>query len=335
MKFNIGKIPGEYLSKLLSNIKINDKRVVKGPEIGEDAAVIDMGDKYLIAKTDPITFVSDRIGWYSIHINANDIAALGATPLWFLATVLLPEKSTDEKLIKDLFNDIYTSCREINVSLCGGHTEVTPGLDRTIIVGQMLGEVKKENLIDKKNIKPGNDIILAKGIPIEAAAIIADAKREEVQKVWGNEFLERALNFIFNPGISVVQAAKIAVESGKINGMHDPTEGGLLGGLWELAFLSNTGFRIHKDQIFVHEEAKLLCDHYNLDPLRIIASGSLIIIAEKSGSEKIVEKLCKNNIPSNVIGTVTKKSEGRILIDKNNNITEIKSAVIDEIGKLL
>jgi len=335
MKFKTGKIPGEYLSKLLSHICVEDRRVIKGPEIGEDAAVIDMGDTYLLAKTDPITFISDRIGWYSININANDIAVLGGMPKWFLATVLLPEKTTDENLLNELFEDLHTACSELGITLCGGHTEVTPGLERVIIAGQMLGEVPKEKLVDKKSIKSGDKIILAKRIPIEATAIIADIKRDELKREYGEKFLQKALDFIYEPGISVVEPAKIAVESGKVNGMHDPTEGGLLGGLWELAFLSKTGFRVFRKDIPVYKEAETLCSRYHLDPLRIIASGSLIIVAEHKDSNAIIQNLHENHVPAQIIGEITNPSNGKILVEPDDKETKIEKAVIDEIGKLL
>ena len=136
MRLKVGKLPPEILGRLLAGTPCTDPRVVVGPRIGEDAAVIDFGATYLVAKTDPITFATDRIGWYAVNINANDVAAMGARPKWFLATLLLPEGSADEGLAEGIFNDIVASCAGLGISLVGGHTEITAGLERPILVGR-------------------------------------------------------------------------------------------------------------------------------------------------------------------------------------------------------
>ncbi|MFB0519153.1 MAG: P1 family peptidase [Acidobacteriota bacterium] len=146
-KFEVGKLPIKYLERLLSQIAIKDKRVVVGPGIGKDAAVIDFGDQYLVAKTDPITLTSSKVGWWSVHINANDVACLGATPRWFLATILLPEGKTDQSLAEKIFIEILLVCEELGVTLCGGHTEITQKLEQPIVVGQMLGKVAKRAML--------------------------------------------------------------------------------------------------------------------------------------------------------------------------------------------
>lgn len=149
-RFPVGKLPMEVLARQLNRNRIFDKRVVVGPAIGEDAAVIDTGGpRYLIAKTDPITFTIDRIGWYAVHINANDIAAMGGQPKWFLATLLLPEGETGERDVEKIFDQIMETCQSLGISLIGGHTEITYDLHRPIVVGQMLGEVEREKLIRK------------------------------------------------------------------------------------------------------------------------------------------------------------------------------------------
>lgn len=334
MNLPVGKLDPKILGKFLSNIPRNDRSVVIGSRIGDDAAVIDFGEKYLIAKTDPITFVSENIGWYCVNINANDIAVMGGEPKWFLATALMPEKKTTEKDIEKLFNGLTSSLKKINVTLCGGHTEITPGLNFPIIVGQMLGEVKKEELINKDSINIGDLIILTKGIAIEAVSIIARENKSFIRKTFGKEFQKKAKNFIKSPGLSIIKEAKIALKSGKISAMHDPTEGGLLGGLYELALLSNTGFVIDKEKIYIYPECKKLSNEFNLDPLRLIASGSLIIISAPGESEKIVKSLRKNEIKSEIIGEVTAKKYGYKIVE-NGKKKSVKIPVVDEIGNVL
>ena len=182
MNFPPGKLPIDVLDRLLStHTTQQDPRVVVGARVGEDAAVIDFGDRYLIAKTDPITFATNDIGHYAIPVNANDIATMGATPRWFLATILLPEPNTDEALVETIFASLHKAAQDIGVAICGGHTEITVGLDRPIVVGQMLGEVAKENLIQSTNLQPNDCILLTKGLGIEATAIIANEKRDVLE----------------------------------------------------------------------------------------------------------------------------------------------------------
>jgi hydrogenase expression/formation protein HypE len=196
MPFPPGKLPLDILDRLLSSHTTHqDARVVVGARVGEDAAVIDFGDRYLIAKTDPITFATNEIGHYAIHVNANDIATMGAVPRWFLATLLLPETNTDEALIETIFASLHKAAQEIGVAICGGHTEITVGLDRPIIVGQMLGEVAKENLIQSANLKPNDYILLTKGLGIEATAIIANEKKEALKTAGTpSHMIEKAVN---------------------------------------------------------------------------------------------------------------------------------------------
>lgn len=170
----LGKLPSGMLEKLLIKYRtVLDDRLIMGPMIGEDVAVINDGDKYIVSKTDPITFATDEIGWYAVNINANDIATSGARPKWFQATILLPEKKTTEELIDKIMNSMASACRELDVSITGGHTEITHGLDRPIVIGSMLGEVSMDKLVLATGAKKGDYVILTKGIVIEGASIIA------------------------------------------------------------------------------------------------------------------------------------------------------------------
>src|SRR4051794_22627855 len=175
-----GKLPADLLHALLESHAVHNPRVVVGARVGEDAAVIDLGDRYLVAATDPITFATDDLGWYAVHINANDIAVRGATPRWFLATLLLPAGATDEGLVRRLFAQIAEACAALDVALIGGHTEVTHGIDRPLVAGTMLGEVAKERLVTTGGAQVGDAVLLTKGVPLEGAAIIAREKERDL-----------------------------------------------------------------------------------------------------------------------------------------------------------
>jgi hydrogenase maturation factor len=300
-----GKLDAEILRKLLQRYSITDEKVLLGPRIGEDAAAIDMGERVLITTTDPITFATDEIGYYSVMVNANDIATTGAEPRWYTVTILLPEAQDNENLANTIFEQIHRACENLNISLIGGHTEITHGLDRPILVGQMMGEVQKEALITTAGAEPGDLILLSKGICIEGTSIIAREKEEDLLvRGISRDVVERAQRFLFDPGISVVKEARLACHAGLIHSMHDPTEGGLANGLHELAMAAGIQIEVERDCIPIYDESRVLCDAFGLDPLGVIASGSLLITASPAESEKILERAHGNGVPMTRIGRV-------------------------------
>lgn len=334
MRLPLGKLNPALLERLLNKYTPReDPRLIVGPKIGEDAAVIDMNDKYLIAKTDPITFATEDIGWYAVNVNANDIATRGATPKWFQATILLPEKKTTEELVEKIFSQIYSACSELDITVIGGHTEVSYGLDRPIVVGSLLGEVSKEKLVITSGAKPGDLIILTKGIVLEGTAIIANEKEKDlIEKGYTKEFIDKAKKFLHDPGISIVRDALLANRY-KVNAMHDPTEGGLAAGIYELARASDTGVILFEDQIPIYHESKQLCAEYGLDPLRTITSGALILAADNTNCDKILNLYKENNINATIIGKIQPKEAGMKCI-KGDVSKELEFSEKDEITKL-
>ena len=221
----VGKLPPNLLERLLAKVSIEDPRVLVGGRVGEDAAVIDMGDRVLVAKTDPITFASDLIGWYAVQVNANDVACMGAKPRWFLATILLPE-GAEASLAESVFSQVVDACQKLEISLVGGHTEVTHQLQRPMVIGLMLGETERERVVLTSGAQPGDAIILTKGIAIEGTAVLArEAAPALKQRGVTEDALKRARNYLFNPGISVVREALAALDAVPLHSMHDPTEG--------------------------------------------------------------------------------------------------------------
>ena len=303
-----GKLPPAILDRLLGRIPRRDARVVVGPRIGEDAAVIDFGDRYLVAKSDPVTFAAERIGWYAVQVNANDLATMGARPRWFLATLLLPRG--DPSLAEEVFTDLLAACEELDISLCGGHTEVTPGLDRPIVAGHMLGEVEKERLVRKERIRPGDVVLLTRGVALEGTAILAREKAGELAGRLEAALLERARNLLFRPGISVVADALAACAVAPVHGMHDPTEGGLIGGLYELAAAAAAGLAVDSSRILVLPETAAICSLLDIDPLRLIASGALLIAVAPEDERRVVETLAARGTPVAAIATVMPPAHG-------------------------
>ncbi len=329
-----GKLPHDLLISMLEKYTMKPDDVIVGSQIGEDAAVIDIGEKYLLAKTDPITFVTDEIGYYTININANDIACKGGIPRWFLATVLLPENKTTKKMVDTIFSQLHSSCENLNIAFCGGHTEITHGLDRPIVIGQMLGEVKKNKLVDISKVTPGDNILLTKGVAIEATSIIAREKETELAEMFSSELVEQSKNYLYDPGISVLREAHIANEFNDIHAMHDPTEGGIAVGLFEIAKAAKVGLKIEYDMIDILPECKLLCDVYQLDPLGIIASGALLIVCDASVSQQLMDAFEKNDINTCRIGKIMPQNYGMKIILPDGDARELPYFPQDEITKI-
>jgi hydrogenase maturation factor len=331
-ELRIGKIDSAVLEQLISGYTHPHSRIILGPGIGEDATVIDMGDRCLIAKTDPITHVTGEIGSYAVHINANDIAATGGTPVWFLATILMPEQTMREDL-EQVFAQISTSCKNLGITFCGGHTEVTTGVNNPIVVGQMLGEVDKARLKPTSGAQPGDDLIMTKWAAIEATSIMAIDCGEELTKRFSEDMIARARRYLYDPGISVILEARIVAGYPQVHALHDPTEGGIATGIHEMAYASKSGVEVWYDQIPISEETAALCAFYAIDPLGTFASGSLLIASDPSVSGEIIDQLRAGGINAARIGRFTDPETGVYMI-KNGSREPLPHYNQDEISKI-
>ncbi|MCH8863908.1 MAG: AIR synthase family protein [Chloroflexi bacterium] len=330
-----GKLPNKLLQKFLNKIKIKDDRVILGPSVGEDVAVIKFGgSKLLMVKTDPVTFATDLIGWYAVNVNANDIATMGVRPRWFLATILLPEGST-EREAENIFDQVLQACNSLDISLVGGHTEITYDLKRPIIVGCMLGEADNHHVIATSGAKPGDDIVLTKGLAIEGISVLGrEARQSLLSAGLTGDLIQRAADCLFSPGISVLKEALIAVKTAKVSAMHDPTEGGLSTGLWEIASAARVGIIVDEAKIPVLPECRDICDKLSLNPLGLLASGALIITLPSSETAKLTAALQENSINAAVIGSVVNAAEGlKMLTTKGTR--ELPLFQRDELARFL
>jgi hydrogenase expression/formation protein HypE len=330
----IGKLPAELLQAALDKHVSRDPRVIVGPRVGEDAAVIDLGDRYLVAAADPITFATDDLGWYALHVNANDVVVRGATPRWFLATLLLPAGKTDDESVRTLFAQLGEACEDAEVALVGGHTEVTHGIDRPIVAGTMLGEVAKDRLVTTGGAQVGDAIILTKGVPLEGAAIIAREKEAELRaRGVPAATIRRARQFLRSPGISVRPEAELACELATVHAMHDPTEGGVATALHELAAAAGVGLRIDRDRITVLPEGRVLCEAFGLDPLGTIASGALLMTLAPAEAGMVIHALAREAIDCHFIGQVVPPEQG-VMLAEGTRQWPLPTFARDEIAKL-
>jgi hydrogenase maturation factor len=308
-----GKINADILSGLISNYTHSGGRVVLGSAIGEDATVIDMGTHYLIAKTDPVTAVTQEAGYYAVNVNANDIASMGGTPLWFLAAILVPENTAAGDLDR-VFSQISAACRALGISYCGGHTEVTSSVTNTVVNGLMLGEVKRSGLKSTAAARAGDDLILTKWAAIEATSIMARRDCKKLLEHFPEMLVSRARDYLYNPGISVVEDARAIAHHQDVHALHDPTEGGIATGIFEMAQASRVGVEVYYDRIPISPETMSLCMFYDIDPLGTFASGSLLVAAAPSISSRVIADLTSNNIKATVIGRLLGEEQGLNLI---------------------
>jgi hydrogenase expression/formation protein HypE len=312
----VGKLRAATLQSLFDQHPVKDPRVIVGPRVGEDAAVIDFGDRYLIATSDPITFATDDVAWYALQVNANDIAVRGARPRWFLATILLPEGKTTDDDVAALFARLREACEEMEIALVGGHTEITYGIERPIVAGTMLGEVAKDKLVTTGGAQVGDAVVMTKGVPLEGTAIIAREKDAELRALGvPASVIRKAKGLLRTPGLSVLPEAEIACELATVHAMHDPTEGGIATALHEMADAANVGLRIDRDRIMILPEGKVLCEAFGLDPLGTIASGALLMTLAPADAGIVIHALARESIDCHFIGQVVPRDQGVTLMD--------------------
>lgn len=329
----VGKLPHALLRDLIQDIP-TDPDVVVGPGIGRDAAAVRVGNQVLVFKTDPITFPTDDAGWYLVNINANDIACMGAYPRWLLVTALLPERGTTPELVDRLFTGIREASESLGCTLIGGHTEITEGLDRPILVGQMIGTTDEQRLIDPFRAQPGDAVILIGGIAIEGTAILATDAGEELAGEIDPDMLHRAEEFSRNPGISVVSYASKMTGSPEIDvrALHDPTEGGLATGISEIADATGYGVEIDHESVYVYPETTAITEALGIHPWGLIASGALLAVVDQHSVESALALFAGSNTPAARIGILTENPSDRTLI-VNGNRESIPEFAVDEIAR--
>jgi len=333
MKLAHGKIPIDILeSVVFKNLGIGRREVVLGPSAGIDGAVINVGNKSLVVSTDPITGAIELIGWLAVNINANDIATFGVEPAFLLSCIFLPENA-DRKTVETISGQMGKAAKELGIAIVGGHCEVTPGLANPIVVGCTIGITEKGNYVTAAGAKLGDKIIFTKTAGIEGTAILASDKENQLKKVVSATTLRNAKRFYDQ--ISVVKDAITAFKTGAVHAMHDPTEGGVAGGIHEMADASRLGFRVHKRKIPVRPETTEICNFFEIDPLQLTASGSLLIAVERDSADRVVGILSKEGITAEVIGEFLPSVEERIIIQEDGSSENLVRPVSDHLWSAL
>lgn len=327
-----GKLPNDLLENFLDGFDFHDPSVLINAGVGEDAAAVDVErEEVLVIKSDPITFATDAIGHYAVLINANDIATSGAIPRWFLTTMLFPPGVT-ASFIRQVMHELESVCRRWSITLCGGHTEITDAVTRPVITGMLAGTVTKNRLIDKRNITPGDNVLLTKALAVEGTAIIAREFSDRLGVLGMTESdIETCKQLLFS--ISILEEAQIACNCGGVSAMHDITEGGLATALMELSIAGEHRIRVNMDRIPIFEQTQKMCHLLGIDPMGLIGSGSLLICSRKHETATMMDRIRDAGIDIARIGEVMEAGRGVEAVS-NGGPAVWPSFEVDEITRL-
>ncbi|MCQ8211404.1 AIR synthase family protein [Cetobacterium somerae] len=325
----IGKLTISDLKNLIfDNIKNTNSKILSFGEIGSDCAAIEVGDDIVYLSTDPITGSNSGLGKLAININCNDIATEGVSPTGIMLTILAPPHTQKDE-IAAIMREAQEEAEKLNVSIIGGHTEITAAVNKIVISATSIGIGKKIDFKKRNTIKAEDRIVITKGIGIEGTGIIAFEKEDELSDIISPKLLQEAKSLL--DLTSVVKDGILANKFSK--GMHDVTEGGLLGALWESSCFYDLGLEIFYDKIFIHQCTKEICKYFKIDPLKLISSGTMLIVVDKNNVTELLDNLKDNNIKAFDIGKFTNAKE-KVLI-KNGERLEISPPESDELYKVM
>ncbi|ADM27877.1 AIR synthase related protein domain protein [Ignisphaera aggregans DSM 17230] len=328
--------PSILESKIFRRIGVLDPSVIVGPAIGEDASIIDIGDdKVLVVHSDAISGSIEMLGWLAVHIAANDIAVRGVRPRWFLISLFIPETSDVISIVDKISDQIDRAAKELGIMVVGGHTETTTGIDRPLAGMTMIGIGHRNKIVTTSGAREGNILIATKAVALEGTSILCtDFAKELIDRGVDTHILERCARFIEE--VSIVKEALALAEKGLVTSMHDPTEGGVIGGVTEIAYASNKTIELWLNEIPIREETRIICKKLGLDPLRLISSGTLLATVPRDRVEDAINLLKSIGIEARAIGVV--KNRGRCLVEMlrdSNKICIEHVEVEDELFRLI
>jgi hydrogenase maturation factor len=325
-----GKLPPDLLRSLvLDRLGVRRPETIVHAALGVDAAAVDLDGWVCVLKADPITTATSGAGRLAINVVCNDLAAMGAEPVGVLPTLLFPAGITPDA-IAALVDEIDEASRSLNVEVLGGHTEVAPGLVAPLVVMSAVGRARRDRLVSAAGARPGDDLVLTKAAALEGTAILADDFAEQLMPVVEAGLLARARGY--RDELSVVPEGLAAAARGA-TAMHDPTEGGVLGALWELGEASGTGLSVELEEIPIRTPTRVICAALGADPLRLIASGALLIACPDG--QRLAGELRQLGIEATVIGKVTEADAGRYLVHADGSLVPIGPVGRDELYRLI
>lgn len=321
----IGKLPNDVLKKIVfDNIKNKREEVLVRAAIGEDNAIMDFGKDVCVLSTDPITGTAKDIGYLAIHISCNDVASSGTEPIGVLMTIMVPPSTTEDDL-NNIMKEAGIATSELNVEIMGGHTEITDAVNRTVISTTVVGKLPKEKLMDPTTTEIGDKVLMTKWTGIEGTSIIAKELKDSISGKIPKELLDEAIGL--GEKISVVKEGIICGNIG-VKYMHDITEGGVLGAVWEAGKVVGKGIKIYEESIPIKASTKVISKILDINPYRLISSGSMLIVAENEKIDIIEKRLGEEGIEVTVIGEII---DNGIYIEKGECLEEIEPPSSDEL----
>jgi hydrogenase maturation factor len=325
----VGKLPETVLKRsVFKQIRHRRDEVLVRPGVGIDCSVIGLQpNEVMVLSTDPITGTANNIGELAIHVTANDIAVSGATMIGVMLTIIMPEDSRESDL-REMMQRIEAECTKMNIEVLGGHTEISKAVNQTIVTVTGVGKMDRDKVMSRKDVKAGHEIVMTKWAGLEGTAIIAHDKETELLTRYTSSFVEGAKEFINH--ISIVKEAAIA-SSLDAAIMHDVTEGGIYGALWEIGAASNVGMEIDLKKIPLKQETVEICEFFDINPYLLISSGSLLIITDRAN--ELVDQLERVKIPAAVIGRIT-SGKDRIVIN-DDEVRYLEPPKSDELYKVM
>lgn len=325
----IGKLPENVLKRsVFKQLHTKRKEILQGAGVGEDCAAMMLeADEMFVVSTDPITGTTQDIGRMAMLVTLNDLASAGAEPVGVLLTALLPEDITEPQ-IRQIMQQVDRECEKYHVQVMGGHTEITRAVNQPLLTVTGIGKAPKGKMISTGGARPGDDIVITKWIAIEGTMILAKEREKELLERFPKKMIEEAKKM--EKYLSVVPEAAAAVKSG-VNAMHDVTEGGIFGALWEMAEASGVGLEIDLKKIPVRQESIEICEYFGINPYELISSGSMLMAA--SDGNMLVRNLEKEGIPAAVVGKAMEGND-RILIN-DGEVRFLEPPKTDELYKVL
>ena len=325
----IGKLPEQVLVRsVLRQVKHRRDEVLAGPAGGRDCAVVKLEPgEVMVLSSDPITGTVKDMGSHGIYVTANDLAVSGAEPLGVMLTLLLPE-AVEEPELKELMRDAERACQQLNMEILGGHTEITNVVRQPLLSVTGVGKIREDQVLDLEDIRPGQDLVITKWIGLEATAILAKEKEEELLKQFSPEFVRTAQSF--DRYLSVVEDARAAARA-KVSAMHDVTEGGIFGALWEMAEGAGVGLEVDLKKIPIRQETVEVCEAFGLNPYHIMSSGSLLAVSEDGLG--LVRELEKAGIPASLVGRTTGGNDR--IVRNGEDVQYLTRPQTDELYKIM
>jgi len=325
LRLLLGKLPPDLLSKYtLRMTGAPSKNLVVPPKVGFDFGVVKLENRFLIVSSDPVTGVVEDIGWHAVVVSANDVATSGHRPQFIQSVILLPE-GAKESLVREISRRVGTTARKLGITIVGGHTELTPGLKRPVLITTAFAMA--DSFVTSADARVGDTIMMTKSAGIEGTAILA---REAAKLGLNSHLVRRAAKL--RGRMSIIEEAEASFKTGSVHAMHDCTEGGVLGGIYEMSVASGLGFEVHAAKILVSRETAGVCSALRIDPLRLIASGALLLAVKRGEEESVRMALGDLGVPVSSIGGFV--AEKRVLFSPEGRKTWIRDAPTDELWRI-